>query len=284
MEGPFCTDVRMSGRNRSIVLLTDFGLVDWFVGVMHGVIAGIAPGVGVVDLSHEVRRGDVRDGAFFLEAAVPYFPEGTIFCCVVDPGVGTHRRAVIVEADGRFFVAPDNGLLSYVLPVAEAGALTAFAVEHPDWMLASPSSTFHGRDVFAPAAAHLAAGSDIRTAGPELKPADLVRLERLQPTFADEHVHGNVLHVDRFGNLISNIRGDILRDRYPDRPSAHWHLRIRNLLLNGLATTYGDRAPGEFLFYDGSAGYIEVAENLGNAAERLGADAGSKVELFFTQA
>lgn len=272
----------MSGENRSIVLLTDFGVQDWFVGVMHGVMAGIAPDCPRIDLSHEVRRGDIRDGAFFLETAVPYFPAGSIFCCVVDPGVGTQRRAVIVESGGRCFVAPDNGLLSYVISRTDGAPLRAFAVEDAAWMLPNRSRTFHGRDVFAPAAAHLAAGRNIASAGPELRTADLVRLERSEPLFEDNHVHGSVLHVDRFGNLITNMRTDLLRERYGEFAPAQWHVRVRNLLLNGLATTYGDRAPGEFLFYDGSAGYVEIAENLGNAAERLNAGVDSKVELFFT--
>ncbi|HBY95291.1 MAG TPA: hypothetical protein DEP84_15285, partial [Chloroflexi bacterium] len=199
-----------------IVLTTDFGTADIYVGVMKGVIAGIAPTARVVDLTHEIRPQDVRHGAYSLSIAVPYFPPGTIFVTVVDPGVGSARRPVAIRTGGYIFVAPDNGVLSLVLREAPADAAVILAERR--YQLPQISITFHGRDVFAPAGAHLAAGVPLEALGPALEPADLVMLPAPR-RFHDEHGvwHGEILHIDHFGNMVTSLRRSDLRVA-PDEP------------------------------------------------------------------
>lgn len=193
-----------------VTFTTDFGVWDGFVGTMKGVALGICPGLTIVDISHDVPPQDVRTGGLILRAAHSYFPKGTIHVAVVDPGVGSGRRAVLVEDDRYLFLGPDNGILTFAL---EGVGATVREISNRDWLLAQPSATFHGRDVFAPAAAHLAAGADPGDAGPAVSdavrtplPTPLVEVNEGQGA---ARIHGVVIHVDRFGNLITNV----------DRPS-----------------------------------------------------------------
>lgn len=235
-----------------IVLLTDFGLADVYVGVMKGVIAHLAPGIPVVDLSHGVPPQDVRVGALWLDASWRYFPEGTVFLCVVDPGVGTARRPVAVRAAGRTFVGPDNGLFG-LLPMEEAREITA------QWGLPERSRTFHGRDLFGPVAARLAAGAAFADVGPLLP--QLVPLALPSPR-GDA---GEVLWADGYGNLVTNLPGrddGVLQIAGQDAP---------------VRRAYGDAAAGELTALTGSTGRLEVAVAGGNAAARLGVGAGTPV-------
>lgn len=237
---------------RTLALLTDFGLSDPWVGVMKGVIAGIAPDARVIDLTHGVPSQDIRVGALHLDASWRYFPEGTVFLCVVDPGVGSSRRPVVVRAADRLFVGPDNGLFG-LLPDAEARLLSA------PWGLPNPSRTFHGRDLFAPAAARLCAGARFEDAGPLLgapQPIDLPR---------PDGPHGQVLLVDRFGNLITNLPG---RDDGVVRIAGQ---------AAPVARTYASVEPGALVAVTGSTGHLEVSVRDGSAAERLGASTGTVV-------
>jgi S-adenosyl-L-methionine hydrolase (adenosine-forming) len=249
-----------------VTLTTDFGTADGFVGAMKGVLHARAPGVTVVDISHDIPRHDIAAGAHALANAVPYYPEGTIHVAVVDPGVGGERKPVIVVDHGQLFVGPDNGLFSLVAPRPEA----AYEIATAAYRREKPSATFHGRDIFAAAAARLAAGGAPEEAGPQ------VLLRGRLPAAATTEQDGAspaavVLHVDVFGNLITNLPGEGLplevRFQVGGRPIA------------GLSETYESVAPGELLAYVGSRGTVEIAVNGGNAAELLGAGRGTLVEV-----
>lgn len=232
-----------------LALLTDFGDRDVYVGVMKAVVAGIAPGVTVVDLCHHVEPQAVDEGAFLLEAALPHLPPGSVVCAVVDPGVGTARRAVAVAAGGLVLVGPDNGLLTPTLdsPGLRAHAITAPAVQAP-----SPSATFHGRDVFAPCAAHLARGLPLEDVGPALDPVGLVRVER-EPA--------RVVHVDHFGNLVTGLG--------PDRLPAGRAFTVGAVAVSRWVRTFGEAPAGTPVAYVGFSGRVEVAVVGGSAARQL---------------
>ncbi|MDE2149800.1 MAG: SAM-dependent chlorinase/fluorinase [Gammaproteobacteria bacterium] len=243
-----------------IALLTDFGTQDAYVGVMKGVILDIVRDVRVVDLTHAVGPQDLRAGAYVLWSAYRYFPDGTVFCAVVDPGVGSARRALALRlaADGRryAFVAPDNGLLTPLLDSASLSA--AVALENPRYRLPAPSATFHGRDVFAPAAAHLAAGVPLEALGPALDPQSLVRIDWPQPQRTPEGWHGCVLYVDRFGNLITNLPGTAIAD-------GDWRVRVAQITIERIARTFADVPEGSPVAYIGSSGLLELGLRNGDA-------------------
>lgn len=234
-----------------VALLTDFGTKDVYVGVMKAVIAGVAPGVPVIDLTHEVEPQAVDEAAFLLAQAVPFLPPGAVVCAVVDPGVGSARRAVVVEVDGRRYVAPDNGLLT---PVLFTGAPTrARELTNPAIVDPGRSATFHGRDVFSPAAAFLAGGGAWEDVGPEVDPGTLFELAPNR---------GRVVHVDRFGNLVTDLPADQLP---PD-----CGLRVGEAEVRRRVRTYADAPVGELVVLEGSSGHLEVSVVQGDAARRLG--------------
>lgn len=244
-----------------IALLTDFGLEDPYVGVLKAVILGIAPAARLIDLTHAVPPGAVAWGAWQLWSARAYFPRGTVFLAVVDPGVGSRRRAIAVEAQGQYFVGPDNGLLGW----AAADSARIVALNRPDWHLPQVSRTFHGRDIFAPIAAHLAAGVAFDELG-EALPA-LMRLDWPTPIQAPGGIRGEVLLWDRFGNLITSLRASELADLNPQALS----IEIGGLTIEGLSGCYADVAPGEPLALIGSSGLLEISLRDGDARSRLGA-------------
>ena len=272
-----------------ITLTTDFGASSGYVGVMKGVILSIAPQARLVDLTHAVPPQDVRDAAYELYAAVPFFPDGTIHLAVVDPGVGTERRAIAVHTPRAVFVGPDNGLFTYAL--AEAERWRAVELASRSYRLPQVSDTFHGRDVFAPAAAHLAAGATFEDLGPAVTDPVLLPQPRLQIDW--ERLAGEVLHVDRFGNLITSIG----RLRWEGRqltvipafrsqsapkarfPAARVRVRVADQELKGVHRTYGVAPAGEAVALVGSAGFLEIAISQGSAAERLGLRSGAPVEI-----
>lgn len=234
---------------RRIALVTDFGTRDPYVAAMKGVIASRTE-APVVDLTHDIAPYDVFGAAWFLRAITSYWPEDTIFVCVVDPGVGSARRILAVEAD-QIFLAPDNGLLSL------AGG-RARSVENRSLFLPGGSNTFHGRDRFAPAAAAIANGLSLDELGPAVD--DIVRLSYEPPSYGDV-VRGTIVAVDRFGNLITDIEAS----RIPFKPFA---LHARGMTIDRVETNYADAAPGAFLIA-GSSGCIEISVANGSAAERL---------------
>jgi S-adenosylmethionine hydrolase len=257
---------------RVITLLTDFGLEDGYVAAMKGVIASVAPEARLVDVTHLVPPQDVAFGRFRLLTAAPFFPPGTIHLAVVDPGVGTARRAVAIRSrSGSCFVGPDNGLL---LGALDADPPVA-AVELSDpgfWRTPTPSATFHGRDVFAPVAGHLARGVTLESLGSALRPEALVKL-RLDPWKAvPDGAEGAIQAVDRFGNLISNVPGTALPE------DGAWSASLAGRILDG-HRTYGDVPPGELVALVGSHGFVEVAVHRGDARSALGARVGDRVRI-----
>ncbi len=245
-------------------LLTDFGLADGFVGAVKGVLLSGAPSAQLIDLSHEVPPGDLEHGAFVLAQAVPLYPAGSVHVAVVDPGVGTAREPVVVRHGGVLLVGPNNGLFSRLAPAPH----DIFVISNVLWLRPRPSATFHGRDVFAPAAAALLSGSPPEDAGPRLPRDRWVRLPARTPSDAPWGMMGEVVHVDRFGNLISNLPGTA--------GFARVHLEPAGPTLE-IARTYGDVAPGAALAYVGSGGKLEIAIRDGHAARALAAGRGTPV-------
>ena len=252
-----------------ITLATDFGAHGGYVAAMKGVILGIAPGVSLVDISHEVAPQDVAGAAYLLAGVYRFFPPATVHLVVVDPGVGTERRGLAARAGGHLFVAPDNGLLTPTLdasPGAEIVSLTNAA-----YWRREVSHTFHGRDIFAPVAAHLASGVPLEALGTPVR--DPVRLDLPSPRATGGTVEGMVIWVDRFGNLVTNIPADVLL------PGETYRVTVGRLAVAGLFTTYAQVRAGQPLALVGSHGFIEVAVREGSAAEMAGAGRGATVRL-----
>ena len=243
-----------------VTLLTDFGLRDSYVGEVKGVLLSLVPRVELVDLTHDVAPGDVRAAQYVLGRAWPRFPAGTVHLAVVDPGVGTARRALAAEVAGHYFVAPDNGLLSSLPGEARFVALATPA---------GASATFHGRDLFAPAAAALANGAALSHLGPIV--TDIFRLPLPKPRAGPDGVVGEVVYIDRFGTLVSNLPVDQLG------PNSTVNVGGRNA--GTLRRTFADVRPGELVVFIGSGGAVEIAVRDGNAAQQLGLGIGAPVVL-----
>ncbi len=259
---------------RIITLTTDFGTQDQYVGAMKGVILGIAPDVRVVDITHEVPPQNVREAAYLLASLVPYFPERTIHVVVVDPGVGTERRALAVRTARAVYVVPDNGLLTPVLKYDPPEEIVH--LNNPTYWLDRVSRTFHGRDIFAPVAAYIARGVPLHALGTPLAPEEIVRLSwpeaRVLP---DGSIEGMVIHVDRFGNIVTNIPAEMLGGD----PNG-WVFRIGQQQLRGLKRTYGDVAVGEPLALIGSNDTLEFSLREGNAAAQWHVQTGDPVRAW----
>jgi S-adenosyl-L-methionine hydrolase (adenosine-forming) len=259
-----------------ISFLSDFGLDDDFVGTCHGVIKRIAPDVQIIDVTHGIEPHQVLQGALVLAATLPYMPIG-VHLAVVDPGVGGVRRPLALrDEEGRLFVGPDNGVL---VPAAEAGGgiVAAHELVNPAYALQPVSRTFHGRDLFAPAAAHLALGVPLEELGPPLDPEVLVRLGLPQPKVETLRLGASALYVDRFGNVQLNLGADHLA-----RAGASPGTKVRLELPAGVRTavvarTFADVAPGDTVLYEDSYGNVAIAISRGNAAEALGLDPGAQV-------
>ncbi len=253
-----------------ITLTTDFGQVDGYVAAMKGVILSICPQAVLVDVTHQVRPQGVQQAAYLLSFAARQFPPGTVHLAVVDPGVGTERRAIAVHCGRALYVAPDNGVLS--LAMAQDPAREAVQLLEPRFRLPEVSATFHGRDIFAPAAAHLACGAHLQEMGPPIPVSDLCLLpiSTLEAVEAGDQ-QAVILHVDHFGNLITNF---VAAD--PDAPLI---ITASGERITGLSQTFADVEPGQLVAYVGSGGYVEIAVREGSAAERLGLDVGSPVRF-----
>ena len=254
-----------------ITLTTDFGLNDWFVGTMKGVILGINPRATIVDITHDIRRGDIRAGAFALMASCRFFPRHTVHVAVVDPGVGSARGAIAVRTAEYFFVGPDNGVLSWALRQEK---ITSIRRLENETLLRHPiSRTFHGRDIFAPVAAHLSKGLNIAKLGPEQK--EFVCLPWPEPQFNKSGLKGKVLYLDRFGNAITNISRDFLIAAELDEIS----VRVGRRMLRGLKQFYQQAREGEPLALLSSSGFLELAVNGGSAEEALKLNVGDRVTV-----
>jgi hypothetical protein len=260
-----------------ITFLTDFGLHDDFVGTCHGVIARIAPDARVIDVTHGIGPQAVLEGALVLRNTTRYMPVG-VHLAVVDPGVGGDRRAIAVATEsGRIFVGPDNGLL--MLAGDEAGVIAAHELVNPAYRLENVSRTFHARDVFSPAAAHLAAGVSIGDLGPAVDPWDLVRLEVPQAEVGRSQIAATVLTIDRFGNVATNVHRenvDALGVADGDRVEVRFAL---DRYYAFVARTFADAPPGELILYEDSYGMVTLAISQGNAARLTGAAAGDELRI-----
>ena len=260
-----------------IAMMTDFGLGDGDVGVMKGVIAGITPNVHLIDITHDVAPQNVASGAWILASAYRYFPQGTVFVCVVDPGVGSSRGAIAIHAGNWFFVGPDNGLFSYIFtqqPVHEAVVLN-----NPAYHLPQVSSTFHGRDIFAPAGAHLAGGIALHELGTRIDPATLQRIDIGYPERHGFRIDAHILHVDHFGNLITSIPLGMVPELFSGS-QVHIVFPGTNTVVDRRRRFFAEGPDDSQPFiYGDSSGYVGIAVRNGHAARTLSAGFATPITL-----
>jgi len=264
-----------------ITLTTDFGADDAYVAAMKGVILEINPGATIVDISHSIEPQNIRQGAFVFSAAYAYFPQDTVHLVVVDPGVGGPRRAIILETDKAIFVAPDNGVLSYVVQASTKKRISrpalmklppklqAFEITNPKFWHHPVSSTFHGRDIFAPVAAHISLGTPLNELGQAIASVSVFPLPRPLPD-ANGNLIGHILHIDHFGNLITDITGQ-------DLPSGKFRIEVAGHKIGSLNQSY--EPAQELLALIGSSGRLEIALKSGSAARLLGSKVGDELRL-----
>ncbi len=256
-----------------ISLITDFGIRSGFVGVMKGVIYRIAPEAKIVDISHSIAAQDIREGAFALWRAYSFFPPSTIHVYVVDPGVGTQRRALAAHIGENYFVGPDNGLLTPIIEDAEGrGRKIEFVkLDNPRFFLPKVSHTFHGRDIFAPVAAHLASGVALAELGTPV--SDPVRVQVPKPEKTLDGWRAHVTLIDTFGNLTTDLPFSTLQNR------TDILLRLRGAEIHGIAESYGHKRPGDLVAVVDSEDFVEIAVVNGSAVEKLGAKVGDDVDV-----
>jgi len=258
-------------------LTTDFGLRDGYVAAMKGVMLSIDPEIRLVDVTHEITPQDVMEGAFVLRSVVSMYPEGTVHLAVVDPGVGTGRRAIAIRLDGQIFVGPDNGLFSLLLTDGQPDLMVELDIER-FWRSQNPSATFHGRDIFAPVAARLASGLSPSAAGTPVE--SIQSLHWPLPISDEQGIQGWVVHVDRFGNCITNISREQLDRRREGRP---FRCYAGNAIIERFHASYGHVPAGDDLVLFGSDDLLEIAIHRGNASEMLGIRKGAPVNVVFSE-
>ena len=240
---------------RIITLTSDFGLVDHYVGSMKGVVLGINPDSKIVDITHEIPKYDIIKAALVVRNFYKYFPKDSIHVVVVDPGVGTERKPLIVETEQGTFVGPDNGVFSFIME--ESGSV--FEITNGEFMLEDLSSTFHGRDIFAPIAAHLSLGLGVNDLGEILSSPILLDIGK--PQILDNEIIGEIIYDDSFGNLVTNIPGDILKHTSK--------IDLDGVFINSVSSSYQDATKGELLAIVGSSGLLEISVNQGSASELI---------------
>jgi S-adenosyl-L-methionine hydrolase (adenosine-forming) len=256
-------------QNSIITMLSDFGDRDVYVGVMKGVIAQINPYLSVIDLTHQIPPQNLAAARFCLMNACPYFPAGTVHVAVVDPGVGGQRISLAVEFVNGFLVGPDNGIFSGVL--SQTPAIAAVVLNNPLYWRSAPSNTFHGRDIFAPVAAHLASGVALKQLGQEIDPATLVSLALRECTPSSTGINGCIQYIDHFGNLITNIPQSYVLDKT-------WYVEVAGVSIPG-HQTYSDMPTGSAIALIGSHGWVEIAINGGNAELQLQLKLGDELRV-----
>lgn len=257
-----------------ITLTTDFGIKDHYSGAMKGAVLSVSPGASLVDISHSVTAGDLLEGAFVMEGACGVFPPGTVHVGVVDPGVGGRRRAIIVETENFLFVGPDNGLLS--LAAEGDGIKRVIEIKKESFFRDEVSATFHGRDIFGPVAGHLSLGVAPDDFGPSLSSSDLLKLSFPTPLFEEGGILGEVMHIDSFGNIITNILSALIE---PHLGTLEVEAALSGRSVKGLYHSYSSMSPGGLGVLTGSSGRLEVAAREGNASDILGAAPGDKVRI-----
>ncbi len=254
-----------------ITLTTDFGLQDYYVSAMKAVILGIAPDARLVDISHEIPPQDIMAGAWVLRNSAMMFPPGTVHTIVVDPGVGTDRKGVALEINDRFFVGPDNGIFSLLTGRYD---FRAVHLENSGYWREEISTTFHGRDIFAPVAAHLAAGVPLEELGGAVD--ELVNYRWAEPIADRDGLQGWVIHIDKFGNLVTNVPRSLIDEVAGGRSVK---IYVGNTILDEVVETFGSVEEGEPAAYIGSSGMLEIGINKGDAEEMLGVQKGAQVSL-----
>jgi S-adenosylmethionine hydrolase len=246
-----------------ITLTTDFGLKDPYVGIMKGVILSINPGARVIDISHQSKAGFIFHASTLIQEAYPFFPEGTVHMAVVDPGVGGERRPILVKTRAHFFIGPDNGIFWPIIKAHQSVKVIHLTANK--FFLPHESHTFHGRDIFAPVAAHLSRGADPSEMGPSID--DPVPIEFPAPQQKGDIISGHVMRIDHFGNLITNIQRKELETFLGSRQPV---ITVGKLIVEGMHKMYGEALAGEALALIGSSDYLEIAVNLGRACDVTG--------------
>jgi hypothetical protein len=261
---------------KQIVLLTDFGLKDQYVGILKGVIFKISPEIRIIDLTHSGQSQNIKQAAFILNNSFKYFNEGSIFLSIIDPGVGSERRAIAIQSEKYFFIAPDNGLLSYILENEKN--IKAVELTNEKYFLNEISNTFHGRDIFAPVAAHFGNGVSISQFGNYIDTKQIIKLKSLQLELNNSCITAEVIYSDNFGNLITSISANLINSDF-----SKYEIIIDNIQIKGIYKTYSEVKPGELLAYIGSSGYLEIGINKGNLAQKLKYYSGSEciIKLLF---
>jgi len=245
-----------------IALITDMGHSDWFTGTMKGVVLSVCPNAQLVDICHGVQKQSVQEAAFMLRVSYSFFPPGTIFLCMVDPEVGTMRQAIVVRNERHYFITPNNGSLTYVQ--MESKEWEARAIENRELRLSSQSGTFHGRDIFAPAAGHLAAGRPFEEFGPPVQ--NIVMLPHIKEvTRRERSLSGCIIYIDSYGNLLTNVTRELIPDGVDH---SRLRLKFRGHLVQGIAPHYAAVPINHPLMYWGSSGLLEIAINYGSAARK----------------
>lgn len=256
---------------RIITLTTDFGLQDYYVSAMKAVILGIAPEARLVDISHDIPSQDIMAGSWVLKNSAMLFPPGTVHAIVVDPGVGTGRKGVALEVNDRFFVGPDNGIFSLITGDRD---FRAVYLSNADYWRDEVSNTFHGRDIFAPVAAHLAAGVPLEEFGEEA--GELVNYRWAEPIADKDGLQGWVIHIDKFGNLVTNLPHSLIEEVAGGR---NVKIYVGNTILDEIVETFGAVEDGEPAALIGSSGMLEIGINKGDAGEMLGVQKGAQISV-----
>ena len=258
-----------------IALTTDFGLKDPYAAEMKAVILSISPKTRIVDITHKIEKFNIRMGAYTLAAACPYFPKGTIHVAVIDPGVGTKRKAILIQTRNSYFIGPDNGVLALV--AKSQGIKHIYKIENPKFMLPRISSTFHGRDIFAPAAAYLANGISPSEFGPEMRKIVTPKFAKITKTKTT--LTGEIIHIDSFGNIITNLREEDC-EIMGMKNTVNLELKDTRLKLR-LCKAYSEVKAQQPLAIIGSHNFLEISINQGNAAETFQTRVGDKVRLYY---
>lgn len=267
----FCFD--MKSKHRTVALLTDFGLQDQYVGAVKGVILSRAPQVSIVDISHNISPHNIQEAAFLLWSTYRYFPKGTIFVAIVDPEVGGKRKIICAKGGQYIFLAPDNGLLKYIF--GELNVSTAVSVQEARFFLPQVSSTFHGRDIFAPVCSHLANGVPLSRLGEEIRPETRAEFFLTFNRQKDKQLKGSIVYIDHFGNIITNFYLE-----NPSKGKKHLQIIIRpGEVIDYFFPTYDEAPHSRPFMMQGSTGLLEVAVRRGSAARVLGARIGDPVRL-----
>jgi S-adenosyl-L-methionine hydrolase (adenosine-forming) len=263
-------------KMKIVTLLTDFTDADGYPAVMKGVILSIAPDIHIIDLSHSIPPQNVLQAALLLGRCAPFFPNGTVHVCVVDPGVGTQRRGIIAQLGGMFYVGPDNGLMTmlYRKVLDENEPIRIFSLDNPAYMLDPVSSTFHGRDIFAPAASYFLKGTPLESFGGQVADPILLNIPKAQKT--EKGWEGEVLYIDAFGNLATNIRVEHLAKEEKT------HIIIAGQTVSGLLNTFGEGKQGDLVAIIDSSGYVSVCVVNGSAKQVLGAQVGDRALVLFS--